>query len=186
MKASLSILFFAVLFVQGLEAQKGPLLTVYLRSAKNDSLFNITVQVFRLPDSSLVGSKLFNGKLLSFVVKSNLDYLIRVTSTGFEKTEKQIFFGDKQTSVDLFLKRKISSLQNIVVIAKKPLMKQEDDKTIIEAEQLANTSTNAYEVLEKIPGAIVDQDGNIYLNSSTPATVYINGREMKMSTEDIP
>jgi hypothetical protein len=25
---------------------------------------------------------------------------------------------------------------------------------------LANSSTNAYEVLEKTPGAIVDQDGN--------------------------
>ena len=31
----------------------------------------------------------------------------------------------------------------------------------------------------------MDQDGNIYLNSTTPALIYINGREQKMSTADI-
>ena len=45
----------------------------------------------------------------------------------------------------------------------------------------ATIHTNAYEVLEKTPGIIVDQDGKIYLSSTTPATVYINGREIKMS-----
>jgi hypothetical protein len=39
--------------------------------------------------------------------------------------------------------------------------------------------------MEKVPGLFVDQDGNIYLNSTTPATVYINGREQKMSAADI-
>src|SRR5215218_1559615 len=64
-------------------------------------------------------------------------------------------------------------------------MRQEDDKTIIDPENLASSSINAYEILEKTPGLFVDQDGNIYLNSTTPATVYINGREQKMSTADI-
>ena len=185
MKARFLFLFLGVLFALGLKAQITPGLTVTLTSAKNDSLYNITVQVLLLPDSNVVGSKLFNGKPVSFVVKSNRNYLVRVSSTSFEKTQKLVFLDDKPTSVQLFMKRKVSSLQNIVVTAKKPLLKQEDDKTIIDAEAIANTSTNAYEILEKTPGAIVDQDGNIYLNSSTPATVYINGRDMKMSADDI-
>src|SRR5215217_5824692 len=40
-------------------------------------------------------------------------------------------------------------------------------------------------MLEKTPGLFVDQDGNIYLSSTTPATVYINGREQKMSAADM-
>jgi hypothetical protein len=40
-------------------------------------------------------------------------------------------------------------------------------------------------VLEKTPGLFVDQDGNIYISSLTPATIYINGREMKMSAADV-
>ena len=52
-------------------------------------------------------------------------------------------------------------------------------------EVLANSSTNAYEVLEKAPGVVMDQDGNVYLTSSAPATIYINGRQMRMSSDDI-
>ena len=43
----------------------------------------------------------------------------------------------------------------------------------------------AYEVIEKTPGLFVDQDGNIYISSLTPATVQINGRDMKMSAADV-
>ncbi|MBK6949284.1 MAG: TonB-dependent receptor plug domain-containing protein [Haliscomenobacter sp.] len=50
---------------------------------------------------------------------------------------------------------------------------------------MANTSTNTLEILEKTPGLFVDQDGNIYLTSATPAVVYINGREQRMGAQDI-
>jgi hypothetical protein len=76
-------------------------------------------------------------------------------------------------------------LGNVTVRSSTPLMRQEDDKTIIDPEPLAAASTNAYEIIEKTPGVFVDQDGNVYLSSMTPATIYINGREMKMSTADI-
>jgi hypothetical protein len=39
--------------------------------------------------------------------------------------------------------------------------------------------------LKKTPGLFVDQDGNVYINSLSPAAIYINGREMKMSASDI-
>src|SRR4028118_1092556 len=64
-------------------------------------------------------------------------------------------------------------------------MRQEDDKTIVDPENLAASSTNAFEILEKTPGLFVDQDGNVYLSSTTPARIYINGREQRMSTADI-
>ena len=72
-----------------------------------------------------------------------------------------------------------------VVSSRKPLIKEEDDKTIVDAEALTISSTNAFEVIEKTPGAIIDQDGNVYLNSTTPATIFINGREMKLSSADL-
>ena len=93
--------------------------------------------------------------------------------------------ADKPVVIAVVLKRNVKALANVVVVSKKPLIKQEDDKTIVDAEVLANSSSNAFEVLEKTPGVIIDQDGNVYLNSTTPATVYINGREMKLSSEDL-
>ena len=76
-------------------------------------------------------------------------------------------------------------LKTVTVTSKKPLIRQEDDKTVVDAETLAASSTNAYEVLEKTPGIVLDQDGNAYLTSTTPATIYINGRQMRMSADDI-
>jgi hypothetical protein len=77
------------------------------------------------------------------------------------------------------------SLKNVTVTYARPVIRQEDDKTIVDPENLAASSTNAYEIIEKTPGLFVDQDGNVYLSSTTPATIYINGREQKMSAADI-
>ncbi|HMC98905.1 MAG TPA: outer membrane beta-barrel family protein, partial [Ferruginibacter sp.] len=100
-------------------------------------------------------------------------------------TERYVGVADKSLSITVMMKRNVTGLSNVVVVAKKPLVKQEDDKTIVDAEVLAQSSTNAYEVLERTPGAIVDQDGNVYLNSNSPATIQINGREVKLSAADL-
>ena len=75
--------------------------------------------------------------------------------------------------------------EGVTVTARRPLISQEDDKMIIDPQPIANTSTNTLEILEKTPGLFVDQDGNIYLTSATPAVVYINGREQRMGAQDI-
>ena len=98
----------------------------------------------------------------------------------------RMFTADDSTfAITVDMQPNISNLQGVTIVAKRPLIKQDDDKTIVDAEVLANSSTNAYEVLEKTPGAILDQDGNVYLNSTIPATIFINGREMKLSSADI-
>ncbi len=98
---------------------------------------------------------------------------------------RKITIEDSALYITVQLSHKINNLGNVTVISRRPLIRQEDDKTIVDAEALANSSTNAYEVLEKTPGAVVDQDGNVYLNSTSPASVYINGREMKLSSADL-
>lgn len=77
------------------------------------------------------------------------------------------------------MKENQTNISEVSIVARKPLVRQEDDKMIIDPEPIANTSTSSYEILEKTPGIYLDQDGNIYLSSATPATVYINGREQK-------
>jgi len=102
-----------------------------------------------------------------------------------QQIDKKILITNKPLTVTLQWKAKVNNLQNVTVVSRKPLVTQEDDKTIVDAEALALSSTNAYEVLEKTPGIIVDQDGNAYLNSATPAAIYINGREVKLSAADL-
>jgi hypothetical protein len=112
-------------------------------------------------------------------------YRIRVTSVNYQPLEKNITIKGDNPTLTLVVNKAEQSLSSVVVTASKPLMRQDDDKTIVDPENLALASTNAYEILEKIPGMFVDQDGNIFLTSTTPAKIYINGREQRMSTADI-
>ena len=160
-------------------------LHVSIHFGEKDSSTNATIQIRRFSDSSLVGNQISNPGGNDFLVKPNSKYLITVSAIGFANSSKIVSVINKAIDVPISLKAKANSLDTVTVISKRPLIHQEDDKTIVDAEQLSNSSTNAYEVLERTPGALVDPDGNVYLNSATPATVYINGREMKMSTDDI-
>lgn len=117
------------------------------------------------------------------VAESN--YWILVSSVGYEPLRKGLKITKNISNLTLILKDAAQNLQEVTVRATKPLVRQEDDKTIVDPEPLAAISTNAYEIMEKTPGLFLDQDGNIYLNSTTPATIYINGREQKMSAADI-
>jgi iron complex outermembrane receptor protein len=113
-------------------------------------------------------------------------YLFQVASLGYDTVKYPFYITQKDTLIVLRAHQKSSLLKEVEIKAvKKPLMTQEDDKTIINPESLAASSTNGYEILEKTPGLFVDQDGNIYISSTTPAVVYINGREMKMSRSDV-
>jgi hypothetical protein len=176
-----------LLSIQCANAQsKTTTLKIVVQSVKSDSVNNATVQLYLLPDTTLITSQVYNKSGSSFAVNQFAKYFITVSCVGFETNNKTINVTDKPIAVTFILKRSAANLQTVTVVStKKPLIKQEDDKTVVDATVLANSSTNAYEVLEKTPGAIVDQDGNVYLSSMSPATVFINGREMKLSSTDL-
>ncbi len=122
---------------------------------------------------------------VSFFLTPRMEYTVQVSSINHTTFERKIVINDTSHLFIFSLENRSKTLNNVVVTGTKPLMRQEDDKTIIDPESLAASSTNAYEIMEKTPGLFVDQDGNIYLSSTTPATIYINGREQKMSTADV-
>jgi len=112
-------------------------------------------------------------------------YQLQISSVGYSNLNRIVEVTDNDTNFEFALKANSAALNEVVVQASKPLMQQDDDKTIINTESLEESSTNGYEVIEKTPGLFVDQDGNIYVSSTTPAKVYINGKELKISTADI-
>jgi len=111
-------------------------------------------------------------------------YHVSLSAVGYEPAA-QTLRARSHAVYNLVATPVAGALNAVTVRAGRPLMRQEDDKTIIDPEPMAAASTNAFEMMEKTPGLFIDQDGNIYLNSTTPATVYINGREQKMSAADM-
>jgi iron complex outermembrane recepter protein len=155
-------------------------------SPSNEAIPFATVTVLSVPDTSVQQQKITDSLgSVSFILLQSRPYLVRVTSINYDPIEKSITIKGDNPSFVFNAEQQSRSLGNVTVIAQRPLMRQEDDKTIVDPENLAASSTSAYEIMEKVPGLFVDQDGNIYLNSTTPATVHINGREQKMSNADI-
>ena len=157
---------------------------ISVNNEKNEPVQNATVQILRIPDSAMLMVKtLKNG--VFFSLSPNNSYFIKISSVGFKNIFQTIRVGNTDTLINFTAEVRSKELAGVTVTSRKPLIKQEDDKTIVDAGVLAESSTNAFEVLEKTPGAILDQDGNVYLNSATPATIYINGRELKLSASDL-
>jgi iron complex outermembrane receptor protein len=111
-------------------------------------------------------------------------YAVALSRAGYATTSS-VLVADSAGQAFEFRMQRSNAIGEAVVTARKPLMRQDGDMTIVDPEPLVQASTNGYEVLEKTPGIIADQDGNFFLSSSSPASIYINGREMKLSATDL-
>jgi iron complex outermembrane recepter protein len=180
-----SILFSMLLLPNLLFAQQANVSFRIINSQKQPVSF-ASVTVVAMPDSSKVQQKVADTTgVVQFSLAQNGQYIVKVSSINYEPIEKRITVKGTAPVFTFTAEASSKSLAGVTVTATRPLMRQDDDRTIVDPEPLANSSTNAYEIIEKTPGLFVDQDGNIYLNSTTPAAIYINGREQKMSTADI-
>ncbi len=161
-------------------------ISIRVRDEKNAGVNAATVELAKRDDSVFLYKK-FTDSVghARFNLPGNGQYRIRITSVGYKELEKGITVNAGETNFNFILEHLARSLKEVVIKSQKPLMKQEEDKTIVDPENLVAASTNGYEVLEKTPGLFIDQDGNIYISSLTPATVQINGRDLKMSAADM-
>jgi len=160
--------------------------TIKLLNNKKEPVASATVSIIPVPDTVNKVQKVTDSSGSAvFSLMKDRPYKVEITSVGYQSIEKSFIVRNDNAVFGFSLIEISKSLAKVEVVAKKPLMRQEDDKTIVDPENLAASSTNAYEIMEKTPGLFIDQDGNIYLTSTTPATVYINGREQKMSAADI-
>ncbi|MEI9945970.1 MAG: outer membrane beta-barrel family protein [Chitinophagaceae bacterium] len=179
-----SLCFFALLFSQ-LPAQQSPVI-IKIVNHKNEPVPAASVTVTDHLDSLQQFKQVADSNgLASFQLQKVRQYTISISSVNYQYFEKGFVFSGNQTRFNFTLEPLSKTLAGVVVTSQRPLMRQEDDKTIVDPEALAATSTSAYEILEKTPGLFVDQDGNIYINSLSPSSIQINGRDMKMSTADV-
>jgi len=176
------ILCFLFLFQHFVQAQS---LSIKVKDNDRKAMVGATVQLINLSDSlTLYKTTDVKGVALYENIANGL-YSLKISYVGFETIERTISVKPEKRNFEYQLMESSVSLDAVTITAKRPLITQEDDKMIIDPEPIASISSNTLEVLESTPGMYVDQDGGIFLNSATPATIYINGREQKMSQQDV-
>ncbi|MDZ4795047.1 MAG: outer membrane beta-barrel protein [Bacteroidota bacterium] len=161
-------------------------ITIKIINQKKEPLAFASVTITNRLDNNLVIKKAADSSgTVQFRLAKNNQYSVSISSVNYLPIEKGISTSGNEVSFNFVAEPVGKTLETAVVTSKKPLMKQEDDKLIVDPENLVEASTSGFEVIEKTPGLFVDQDGNIYISSLTPATVQINGRNMKMSAADV-
>ncbi|MCX7861849.1 MAG: TonB-dependent receptor [Bacteroidales bacterium] len=160
-------------------------LRITVRDQQNEILPGAHVLLKNLSDNSEWNAVTdANGKATFQQITDGL-YQCKISFIGYETFQTTLKITPFARNFEFKLKSETISLNEVTVSAPKPIIRQEEDKTIIDPEPVANASTNTMEVLETTPGLYVDQDGGVYIAGTTPAKIYINGREQKLSNQDI-
>ena len=117
-------------------------------------------------------------------------YMVSISAVGHEKGYSPAFdITSEKSSISLKTITLVpveKSMSAVVVTAKKPLIEQRIDRTIVNVEaSVTNVGSNALEVLEKSPGISVDKDGNISLKGKQGVMVLVDGRPTQLGSADL-
>src|SRR5688572_20547947 len=117
-----------------------------------------------------------------------LGLLVTVSASlpGYSQEIKNTPDSNKVTSTDTLLPFQRQELKEVKVIAKKRMIEQKIDKTVINVDAaISNAGTTALDVLEKSPGVLVDKDGNISLKGKQGVMIMIDGRPTYLSGPEL-
>ncbi|MCC6280460.1 MAG: outer membrane beta-barrel protein, partial [Saprospiraceae bacterium] len=115
-------------------------------------------------------------------------YILRSQLVGFQPEQTEPFdFGNADLALPaLSLKPASRELQEVSVVAQKPLIEIKADKLIFNVDASpSNQGLNALELLRKSPGVSLDQNENISLKGRQNVMVQINGKMTPMTGMDL-
>ena len=166
-------------------------ITGSIKDDQGKALSGATISLKKVKDSAVVklgvtnqtGQYSFTGMAAGkyFVAVSFVGYMPK-TSPAFELSGS----GDVSVPEMSVTKASASTLKEVAVTARKPMIEVRADKTILNVEGSINAvGQDAMELLRKAPGVVVDKDDNLTLSGKNGVQVYIDGRPTPLSGTDL-
>lgn len=167
-----------------LSAQSGKIkITVY--DDENLTVPGAVVKISKQSNNFKIAEMTDNNGIININNIEYDDYNLSISHIGFKEIDTLVRFAADKKDFKFKLETQSFALGEVSIVGKKPLIRQDGDKMVVDPAPIASIASNTLEVLESTPGLFVDQDGGIFISGSTPATIYINGREQKMSSQDL-
>jgi hypothetical protein len=172
-----------------LPAIAGAQVSGQLRDDKGVALSSVTVSLQRLPDSSIASTVLSDtaGKFF-FTAPAPGSYTVRATRVGFEALRSGPFTLEAAPKDlgELSFQPLRKQLQEVTVTGTRPTFVQQADRLVVAVDGTALAAgNNVLTVLSRMPGVVVDAEGNIQLNGRPGVTVMIDGRPTYLSARDL-
>ncbi|MCY7350569.1 MAG: TonB-dependent receptor [Cytophagaceae bacterium] len=161
-----------------------------ITDANRNAVEFATIMLLKSTDSTLIkGTVADAGGLFKLENVVEGSYLVAASQVGFQKTYSQVFklnAGQTLALPEFHLPELSNQLNEVNVVAQKPFIEQQIDKTVVNVENSVVAAGNsALEVLERSPGVTVDRDGNISLKGKADVRVMIDGKPTYLSNQDL-
>lgn len=117
------------------------------------------------------------------------NYLLEISYLGYEKLYTETFvINENQTLLNkkLLLKKASTDLDAVIITTQTPFIERRIDKTILNVENSVLSAGNtALEILQRAPGVIVDNFGNISLGGKQNVLIMMNGKPTNLSADQL-
>jgi len=190
MAQKLLTFIFAITFSTAIAfAQNGLKITGSINGTDGKPVDGATIYLLKASDSTVVKTALSNadGSYILAGLKTG-SYKLSVVMIGFanyKSAEFQVADQD-MTLPGIVLQPKGRSLKEVAITSVKPFVEHQIDRTVVNADALiSNAGSTALDVLEKAPGVIVDQSGEISLVGKNGVKIFIDDKPTYLSGENL-
>lgn len=161
-------------------------------SADGSAVGFATVSVLRSPDSVAVRSVLSDDKgAFSLTAIPNGSYILKVNSLGhITWSSKPFVLSAAQPGYDagtVVLAAASKQLGEVVIRSNKPLVQQQPGGLVVNVQNsLMAKGSTVLQVLQRSPGVVLDpQHGGISLNGKSGVMVMLDGKLLRLTTEQV-
>ncbi len=157
-------------------------------SDEKATLSGATISLLKGADSSWVKTEISDDKgVFTFSQVSGGSYLLSATSVGYESLLMPINVNEN-TSVpfNIQLHKSNNSLGEVAITAKKPFIEMSLGKLVVNIEGTSTTAiSTVLDLLRRLPGVSVDQNGNITMMGKAGVMVLIDDHPTYLSGDDL-
>jgi len=148
-----------------------------------------TITIMKMPEKMVERRIAANADgLFETSLKSAGNYMLVANSLGYSAKSQLFSIKSEQQLIDigkLILRQSNLELKEVQVTAEKPLVKIESDKLSYNAESDPESkSSNALDLLRKVPFITVDGDDNVQVKGSSNYKVFMNGKPSTMASNN--
>ncbi len=190
LRAIVILLVIALSFVSHAQLKTGKVSGAVI-DGNAKTIESATITLVRTKDSSIakISAADKTGKYI-FENVTEGKYRVSISAVGHQKGLSEVFEVNAANPLIILktieLIPQATSLGEVTVTSKKPLIEQKIDRTIVNVEaSITNVGSSALEVLEKSPGVTVDKDGNISLKGKEGVIVLVDNRPTYLSGPDL-
>ena len=187
MRQVFTFIFF-ILVAFSATAQTESKISGVVKDEQGKAIQSATISLLKASDSSLVKVAVSNkdGKYEFNEIKAG-QYFVSASSVGYAKAiSKSVDTKGNAEISTITLIQNSKDLGAVTVSAQRPFVETKLDKTVVNVDASPTSAgSTALDILEKSPGIMVDNDGNISLKGKQGVIVMMDGKQTYLSASDL-